>query len=362
MAFPDSARLAGVAADMTRQARSEIMAAQQGLSAAGFDPGPATGVMTPRTTQAARLYQERAGLPRTGEIDARLLAALAAATGHNSDGALSPGRLHQSREDFRQGGGPLPLSVIQDCRECPALVVLPMGSGQVGDAGADGDPSERPARLVNLDYGLALGQFEVSVAEWDACVDDRGCTHRPRPLGAAHPNAPVVDVSHDDAKHYLAWLRRRTGQGYRLPSEAEWEFAARAGARFTAQSDLALGLCVTGNIADRASPFPLRDETCFDGYANARAPVGQFQPNGFGLFDMTGNVWEWTEDCWHASYQGAPLSPSPWLRGCDSRARVLRGGSFMTGPGHNRISARLGVSAELRLRDVGFRVVRPVAF
>jgi formylglycine-generating enzyme required for sulfatase activity len=260
-----------------------------------------------------------------------------------SQGAMTPNRTNP----------PQALSLIQDCPACPSLVVLPQGRGQIGDTGTEGEPSERPARVVIMDYGLAMGRFEVTQSEWNACVSDGGCPQRGETRSAAAGRMPVTGVSHEDAKLYLAWLQRQTGHGYRLPSEAEWEFAAA--------SDPSRDLCAFGNVADGASAFRDRDETCRDGFPAERAPVGQFRPNAYGLFDMRGNVWEWTEDCWHESYRGAPRSPAAWLRGCETRERVLRGGSYRTGPLHNRLSTRLPMESGMGPEDVGFRVVRPVA-
>jgi formylglycine-generating enzyme required for sulfatase activity len=383
--FPGSSRMSGAMEAMVSEARDDIVSAQSDLSALGFAAGPANGVMTPQTEAAVRAFQAAKALPATGLIDARLLSALEAASAPpapiaaarsadltdlgggdaasragarggspSRDGRLS--RLAEARQTT-----PAALTLIQDCPLCPGLVVLPRGEGQVGDAGTSGDPTERPVRMVTLDYGLAMGRYEVTVLEWSACVADGGCPpDRSRPASASG-RAPVTGVSFEEAKLYAAWLRHQTGHGYRLPSEAEWEYAARAGARSVGVSDPSQGLCALANVADRESVFPDRDETCRDGFPTERAPVGQFTPNAFGLYDMRGNVWEWTEDCWHASYRGAPGSPAPWLRRCETSDRVLRGGSYRTGPRHNRLSARLPVPADQRMGDVGFRVVRPVA-
>jgi formylglycine-generating enzyme required for sulfatase activity len=391
--FPGSRRLARIVDRAVREARDHIVSAQQALSALGLEPGPANGVMTPQTEAAVRAFQAGKGLTPTGVIDPRLLSALEAAmpaplqsgtarlqgvgsesgqptsASARSSAPPSYGAARLSAGASAEGaptalGRPSPpaaLSLIQDCPQCPMLVVLPQGRGQVGDPGSAGDPTERPARTVTLDYGLAMGRFEVTIGEWNACVSDGGCHRGRRITDANHDQAPVVDVSFDDAKLYLAWLQRRTGHGYRLPSEAEWEYAARAGAITALASDISSNLCAFGNVADGASGFPDRDETCRDGFPAERAPAGQFRPNAFGLYDMIGNVWEWTEDCWHGSYRGAPVSPAPWLRACETQERVLRGGSYMTGPRQNRLSRRLPVQGDLRLEDAGFRVVRPVA-
>jgi formylglycine-generating enzyme required for sulfatase activity len=419
--FPGSPRLTGVVATAVSEARDHIVTAQRDLGALGFAAGPANGVMRAETEEAVRAFQTEIALPATGLIDTAFLGALERALGERLEGggawsrSEAPGsspRLRASQEGAgreengrgtRHHGGslqgrggqggdqrgdlvaaassrsspgarsaraaaglprpsPLPaFSVIQDCPSCPSLVVLPQGRGQVGDGSGRGEASARPVRLVALDYGLAMGRFEVTLAEWRACVADGACPALQSGNQAMAARAPVAGVSYEDAKLYLAWLQRRTGHGYRLPSEAEWELAARAGAIDTRASDPTEALCAYGNVADGASAFPDRDAVCRDGFPAERAPVGQFRPNAFGLYDMTGNVWEWTEDCWHRTYQRAPQSPAPWLRGCDTGDRVLRGGSYRTGPQHNRLSTRLPLAPDLQPADAGFRVVRPVA-
>ena len=387
--FPSSPRLNGEATTATRLARDQILAAQQDLNTLGFEAGAGNGVLTPQTEAAVRAFRTQNALPATGAIDASLLSALGVAAQARREmayasprlGLLAQGAGHPTQQGpdteaealprppmARRGAvlgasapAPEPLSVLQDCPACPSLVVLPQGQGQVGDAGSTGEPNERPARVVSLSYGLAIGRFEVTAREWDACVADNGCPPRPPNQAGPLPLLPASGVTYDEARLYVTWLQRLTGHGYRLPSEAEWEYAARAGAMATLVSDASEDLCVLGNVADSASTMPGREARCRDGFASLQAPVGQFRPNAFGLYDMIGNVWEWTEDCWHSSYQGAPLSPAPWLRGCETRQRVLRGGSYLTGPRYNRLSTRLPTQSDLRLTDVGFRVVRPVA-
>jgi len=142
---------------------------------------------------------------------------------------------------------------------------------------------------------FAAGKFEVTFAQWEACILDRGCLYTPYDNGWGRGNRPVIDVSWDDAKQYVSWLSQKTGGKYRLLSEAEWEFVARAGAT----SPFVTGRTIAtdhANLADRANGH-FRGQTI---------EVGSFQANGFGLYDVHGNVWEWVEDCWHANYSGAP--------------------------------------------------------
>ena len=165
-------------------------------------------------------------------------------------------------------------------------------------------------------------------------------------------------MSWDDAKTYLRWIGRKAGVTYRLLSDAEWEYMARAGgASKYPFGDAENSLCVYGNGADRSTGFDWRNKFCGDGYGERTAPVGSYRPNAFGVFDTLGNVWEWTEDCWHDGYSGAPVDGSAWLRG-DCRKRVLRGGSWRSGPRIVRSAYRVRYSADDRNYSFGFRVAR----
>ncbi len=171
---------------------------------------------------------------------------------------------------------------------------------------------------------------------------------------------PVVCVSHDDTGAYIAWLNRETKGGYRLPSEAEWEYAARAGSESrysfgSSESDL----CRYGNGADQAAKRHFSDWTvssCDDGYLFT-APVGSFTANPWGLHDVHGNVWEWTRDCWNGSYMGAPDDGRSW-ESSDCSRRVLRGGSWFYNPGYLRSAHRISNERGIRDIDSGFRLVR----
>ena len=184
-------------------------------------------------------------------------------------------------------GSAAALDRIQDCAICPELVVLPAGRAAFGDTTLLGAAHERPPRSVALDYRLAVGRYEVTFAQWDACVREGGCAHRPDDLGWGRGRQPVIGVSFEDAQGYVQWLSRPTGHGYRHPSEAEWEYAARAGATgaFSFGATEA-ELCAFGNGADAASIYDGRYGHCVDGFPDRAAPVGSFAPNAFGLHDM----------------------------------------------------------------------------
>jgi formylglycine-generating enzyme required for sulfatase activity len=235
------------------------------------------------------------------------------------------------------------------CDVCPEMVALSAGEFGMGSPANDFDATqyERPLHRVRV-RAFEIARYAVTFEQWDACVQDRGCVHRPLDHGWGRARQPVVDVSWDDARQYLRWLNSRTEGGYRLPTEAEWEYAARGGRATVRYWGDAIG-------ANHANC-----DGCGSRWDNARtAPAGSFAPNPFGLFDMLGNVWQWVEDCWHDSYAGAPTDGSAWERQRCSE-RVARGGSwnytrrFVRGAGRERFDATL------RFYDLGFRVARSV--
>jgi formylglycine-generating enzyme required for sulfatase activity len=218
-----------------------------------------------------------------------------------------------------------------------------MGSppGEKGRASDEG-----PQRKVTISRPLAVGKYEVTFAEWDACVADLGCTHRPSDQGWGRGRRPVISVSWHDAKEYLSWLSRKTGKTYRLLSEAEWEYAARAGTT----TRYAFGDTIRKSQAQIS-------EGGWDG-AGKTAEVGSFPANAFKLHDVHGNAWEWMEDDWYPDYHGAPTDGSAWLGG-DVSFRVLRGGSWLfTYPEYLRSASRFRSPPDGRYNYVGFRVAR----
>ena len=267
-------------------------------------------------------------------------------------------------------GAPEPRTVFRDCDACPEMVVVPPGSFMMGSPAteADRDDQEGPRREVTIDYPLAVGVYEVTFAEWDACVSAGGCEeYRAEDEGWGRGRRPVVNVSWEDAQAYVAWLSDETGQQYRLLSEAEWEYVARAGTR-TARywGGSRSGQCRYANGFDqdfattergrRLTEF-FEPAPCSDGYADRTAPVGALQPNRFGLHDVLGNVWEWTEDCWNDGYAGAPTDGRPWTSG-DCTRRMLRGGSWLDFPHVLRSANRLRNGAGDRYYLNGFRLAR----
>ena len=230
-----------------------------------------------------------------------------------------------------------------------AMVVLPAGRFRMGCLSDDDDEcgrGEKPVREVAI-ASFALSKHEVTFAQWDACVSGGGCGgHRPEDWGWGRADRPVVSVSWEDAQSYVSWLSRQTGEEYRLPTEAEWEYAARAGTTTKYSWGNAIGVNRTNCPGDQ----------CGDRWKYT-APVGSFPANAWGLHDMHGNVWEWVQDCWNGNYAGAPVDGSAWLSG-DCSVRVVRGGSWFIDPRNLRAAYRSWFSSGFRLFISGFRVAR----
>ena len=300
---------------LTREERQRI---QRSLAAAGYDPGPVDGLMGSETREAIRRWQGNRGEAETGYLDA--------------DGAKALLALVESV-------GP-PGTTFRDCPECPEMVVVPEGSFLMGSM--SGGDDERPVHEVTIERAFAVGVYEVTFAEWDACVSGGGCDgHRPDDSGWGRGSRPVVNVSWVDAKAYVRWLSRATGKKYRLPSESEWEYVARAG--------------TTGPYHFGSSLSP--SQANFQWNRDGPVPVGSYSANAFGLYDVHGNVSEWVEDCWNRGYVGAPPDGSAWMSG-NCGLRVLRGGSWSYFPRYLRSAVRNWYTTGVRINFFGFRVAR----
>ena len=242
---------------------------------------------------------------------------------------------------------------FRDCETCPEMVVVPGGSFTMGSPGTEDGryEDEEPQHRVTIDYQFAVGVYEVTFDEWDTCALLGGCRgYWPPDAGWGRGTRPVIRVSWEDAQAYVEWLSRTTGQQYRLLTEAEWEYVARAGTRTAWYwGEAESGQCRYANGSDTAAP-------CSDGYRNT-APAGSFEPNALGLYDVLGNVWEWTADCWNDSYSDAPNDGSERQTGHCS-VRMLRGGSWLTAPSTFRSAQRGRTHAGDRHPDLGFRVAR----
>ena len=240
--------------------------------------------------------------------------------------------------------------------ESPEMVVIPAGRFRMGCLNDDGDcdGSEFPVHEVVIPRAFAVSKYEVTFEQWDACAAGGGCgRNRPDDAGWGRGRSPAINVSWDDAREFVEWLSRQTGQNYRLLSEAEWEYVARAGSETT----YSWGNTVGSNRANCSYIWELIDlDACGDRWEYT-APVGSFAANSFGVHNMHGNVSEWVEDCWNAGYPGAPSDGSAWRSG-DCSLRVLRGGSWFDSPESLRSAKRRRNTTGTWSSIIGFRVAR----
>jgi formylglycine-generating enzyme required for sulfatase activity len=233
--------------------------------------------------------------------------------------------------------------VIRDCAVCPELVLIPAGSATMGST--EVFAFEAPVHEVAISKPFYIGRREVTFDEWDACLNEGGCQYRPADRGQGRGLRPASDLDWNDAKAYVAWLSRKTGKVYRLPTEAEWEYAARAGTK----TAYYWGSAIEKDRANCAG--------CNTSPLNKTVATGTFPPNAFGLLDMAGNAAEWVEDCWADNYKAAPNDGSAYAKP-ECRERVLRGGSFNNDQRFVRTAARFKYEYDVRYYTNGFRVVR----
>jgi formylglycine-generating enzyme required for sulfatase activity len=236
---------------------------------------------------------------------------------------------------------------FKECTDCPEMVVVPADTFTMGSSPGLGASSEQPAHQVTITYPFAVGKFELTFEEWDACSTYGDCDPHISTNGWGRGRQPVINLTWNDALRYLAWLSRVTGQHYRILTEAEWEYAAR-GKSLTHFS--------FGN-----------DESPLDQYGwyasnsdHHTHPVGEKKPNPFGLYDIHGNVSEWVEDCYHDGYRGAPSDGSAWLSGNCTR-RVARGGSWLDRARSLRSATRDWYIVDQGHDNLGLRVARTLA-
>jgi formylglycine-generating enzyme required for sulfatase activity len=261
----------------------------------------------------------------------------------------------------RSSEGSAPVRSFRDCQGCPEMVEVPAGEFMMGSPESERgrNKDEGPQRKVTIAKPFAVGKYEVTFAEWDACVAAGGCTHKPEDQGWGRGRRPVINVSYDDARQFAAWLARKTGKPYRLLTEAEWEYAARgvtsAAAPHTAFST---GATIGYRQANYDANFkygPGQQGI----YRQKTTDAGSFPRNAFGLHDMHGNVWEWVEDCYKDTYAGAPIDGSAVTSpGCS--LRILRGGAWNYYPQMLRSAYRYATAPGVRLENAGFRIARPL--
>ena len=245
------------------------------------------------------------------------------------------------------GGGLSPGDRFRDCLACPEMVVVPAGVFVMGSSSSEEghNSDESPQHRVRIARPFAVGVYEVTFDQWDACERDFGCGNFGDDEGWGRSARPVINVSWNDAQEYVGWLSEKTGQAYRLLSESEWEYAARAGTT----TPYHFGWTISAVQANYREAGGM--------YRKKTVPVGSFPANGFGLHDVHGNVWEWVQDCWNNSYDGAPRDGTAWENG-DCTLRVLRGGSWHFKPRNLRSADRLRDTTGFRNSYGGFRVAR----
>jgi len=275
---------------------------------------------------------------RTAKEAAQKLAVEEAKKRAVAEAALEKQRLVAEAAQRKAPSNPTSSQTIKDCFDCPELVVIPAGSFTMG---SDENGDEKPPHSVYI-RSFLFGRTEVKQKQW---LDVMGSN--PSRFTACGPECPVENVKWDEVQQFIFKLNQKTGKKYRLPSEAEWEYAARAGTT-TEWSH--------GNDESKLGNYAWYGENS----GSKAQEVGQKLPNAFGLYDMHGNVWEWTQDCWHTNYSGAPTDGSAWTTGCTSNSRVLRGGSLGASPAYLRSTFRLRVSPDLRISGNGFRLARDI--
>ena len=357
--------------------RSRVWATLVALALAGALPAWADYDAGQKTWDAGRAAETLAEWPKAADnaAFARAKASRKAAAYAEDSWSRPQGRQASEAKGLREKAEKSerladkypPGTKLRDCEGCPEMVVVPAGSFMMGSPESeDGrNDDEGPVHRVTIAQPFAAGVKEVTRGEYgrfieatghstgDSCWtyegeqwEDRSGRDWRGPAFRQTDEHPVVCVSWEDAQAYVKWLSEKTGKGYRLLNESEWEYVARAGSR-TAHH---WGDDIGRNRANCYGCGSRWDD-------KSTAPVGSFGSNGFGLYDVHGNVWEWVEDCWDASYAGAPADGSAWERG-DCSHRALRSGSWYISPWYLRSAIRSSGTAGDRVSDYGFRVAR----
>ncbi|MBV9190110.1 MAG: SUMF1/EgtB/PvdO family nonheme iron enzyme [Betaproteobacteria bacterium] len=270
--------------------------------------------------------------------------------------AESAERARLAKLEEEKAAATRPGRVFRDCQGCPEMVILPLGSYNMGSPATEAGraPTEGPQHRVAITQQIAVGKFEVTFDEWAMCVREGGCKENPGDTGWGKGKRPVINVSWNDAKQYVKWLAEKTGKGYRLLSEAEWEFAARAGNG----GPFSFGNAIAPEQANYDAAFAYAGGATGTKLGKT-ATVGSYKPNAFGLYDMHGNVAEWTEDCLNDTYVSAPNDGSAWEVG-NCGQRLVRGGSWESNPSAVRSASRAYFIPFVRMNSVGLRIARPL--
>ena len=384
---------------------------QRGLASLGLYKGFMDGAFGPKTSGAIRTWQKAKGYGETGKLTKEQADALVA-QGDEAEKKAARERVAREKEEAgrrareaaerersarearerekseRERALLMPGRAFRDCPDCPEMVVVPAGSYLMGSPHDEKkrQKDEGPRHRVTISQPFAVGKYEVTRREFGAFVHASGhvmgggcwvydsgerkwkrdAARSWRSPGFEQTDLdPVACVSWRDAQAYVNWVSEKTGKRYRLPSEGEWEYAARGGTRTSRYwGNDASAQCAHANGADGTlkahySNWRWVVASCRDGFVHT-APAGSFSANAFGLHDVLGNVWEWVEDCWNERYVGAPSDGSPWTGG-DCGRRVLRGGSWFGRPGSLRSANRGGDRTGFRNNGSGFRVARTLA-
>ena len=367
-------------AEAAQQAEEETLATERYVElvreAASSEGRTATGE-TGRTAQVNIEQDDSATLIEPPKAEPKVIFETKVAGSTLARGKIETQEL--KREPVRSVG-----DTFKDCETCPSLTVLPSGQFEMGSPSSERDrqENESPVHTVQISSSFAIATTEVTLREYSVFVSEtkrrvpNGCyaeteehagewafnaslSHR-NPGFSQPADHPVICVSYQDAKDYAQWLSQKTGQTYRLPSETEWEYAARGGSNMARHFGRSFrNGCKFANGADRTAKKARENwitATCRDGYLTT-APVGSFASNAFGLHDMLGNVWEWTADCYSDSYTSTPRTQAAHTRG-SCQSYVTRGGSWASGVDMLRSAARSGDVRSARYDMLGFRVVR----
>ena len=354
-----------------------IREAQELLAALGYKPGPADGKWGTRSAKAYAAFLRDAGLSPGDTLTPKGLRAMRSIAKRQKEGrsAIATGRAEPERPTAWPVG-----KEFRDCAQCPEMVVIPPGTFAMGSPTDEKRRPgvEKPQHDVRIKK-FALGKYEVTRDEFGLFVRETG--HKPvagcwvmdgkdvkedrnrswRNVGYSQTaRDPVACVSWDDMKAYVEWLSGKTEKVYRLPSESEWEYVVRAGTRtrrYWGEDPRDTDICRHANGAGSETSFEWSNKACSDGYERT-SPVGSFVSNGWGVYDMLGNVTEWVEDCWHEDYSGAPSDGSAWTSGGDCRLRVMRGSGWPTGPTGHWSTDRARAPAWASFHAVGFRIAR----
>ena len=267
-------------------------------------------------------------------------------------------------------------TTFHDCADCPKMIILPKGEFQMGSLSGSGNPEEVPVHRVSIAYRFAVAKYEITRGEYARFVNStgyesgKGCRYLWASSWGMYSDRswrdpgfnqtdrdPAVCINWDDAKAYATWLSRETSQTYRLLTESEWEYATRAGSKTSYSFGNQLSaICDHGNGSPQETHYSRESDSCDDRFEHT-TPVGSLAPNTFGIYDVHGNVWEWTEDCWNDDYIGAPKDGSAWMSG-DCRFGVLRGGGWASDSEDLRSAVRKRDDRVHRTIYYGFRLAR----